>query len=113
MVPTMNQHSNENKPEKLPSTPPTSGVREPDAIYQGERIVARVAELEIDMDAKELRMGEIYNSDELMIPEECELQRFRIMIQRIAYATRLDKTEPHKGRILRGVTADILGYREQ
>ena len=109
----MNQQPNDNQPEKVSSSPRTAGAREQDVIYQGERIVARVAELEIDLEAKELRIGEIYNSDELMIPEECELQRFRILIQRIAFATRVDKAAPHKGRILRGVTADILGYREQ
>jgi len=86
---------------------------EQDAIYQGNRLVARVLDAEVDLDAKEVRFDEIFNSDELMIPDECEFQRYRILIQRIAYATKVDKVEPHKGRILRGVTADILGYREQ
>lgn len=108
----MTQEPNANK-AGAPAAAPTAGAREQDAIYQGDRIVARVLELVIDLDAKELRIGEIYNSDQLMIPEECELQRYRIMLQRIAYATRVDKAEVHKGRILRGVTADILGYREQ
>lgn len=108
----MSQQPNE-KQARVPPASPTAGAREQDAIYQSDRIVARVAELEIDLEAKELRIGEIYNSDQLMIPEECELQRYRIMIQRIAYATRVDKAEVDKGRILRGVTADILGYREQ
>ena len=94
------------------SAQPTTGARDQDAIYQGNRIVARVLALEIDLDAKELRMGEIYNSDEFMIPEECEFRQYRILVQRIAYATKVDKAEPHKGRILRGVTADILGYLE-
>jgi len=48
-----------------------------------------------------------------MIPEECEYQQYRLLIQRIAYATKDDKQGPHKGRILRGVIADIMGYREQ
>ena len=75
--------------------------------------MARVLEAELDLAAKGLRIGEVYNSDELLIPEECEYQRFRILIQRVAFASKIDKAEPHKGRILRGVTADILGYREQ
>jgi len=89
------------------------GRRDSDALYQGNRIVGRVLNPEIDLEAKELRIGEIYNSDELLIPEESEFQQYRILIQRIAFATKIDKAETHKGRILRGVSADILGYREQ
>ncbi|MHB8654077.1 MAG: hypothetical protein ACYDA9_09380 [Terriglobia bacterium] len=102
--------------EKQAPASPTAQANKPmeqDAIYQGNRLVARVLDAEVDLDAKEVRFGEIFNSDELMIPDECEFQRYRILIQRIAYATKVDKAEPHKGRILRGVTADILGYREQ
>ena len=90
-----------------------AGPMEKDALYQNDRLVARVLDAEVDLEAKEIRIGEVFNSDELMIPDECEFQRYRILIQRIAYATKVDKTEPHKRRILRGVTADILGYREQ
>jgi|SRR5579862_2313655 len=102
--------------EEQPATHATvqaSSAREQDAIYQGDRIVARVAEAEVDIEAKELRLGEVYESDHLMIPEECEYQKYRILIQRIGYATKVDRVSPHKGRILRGVVADILGYREQ
>jgi len=88
-------------------------ARDQDAIYQRDKIVARVSGLEIDLEAKELRMAEIYNSDEFLIPEECEFRKYRILVQRIAYATKIDRAEIHKGRILKGVTADILGYREQ
>ena len=87
--------------------------REPDAIYQGNRIVARVLEAELDTEARVVRFGEVFNSDELMLPEECEFQKYRILIQRIAYASKVNKEEPHKGRVLRGVSADILGFREQ
>lgn len=90
-----------------------AGAREQNALYQGNRIVARVAEAEVDMDAKEVRMGEVFESDRLMIPEECEYQKYRVLIQRIGYATKVDRVSPHKGRILRNVVADILGYREQ
>jgi hypothetical protein len=90
-----------------------AAAREPDALYQRGRVVARVGQAEIDLAAKELRIGEIYKSDELLIPEECEFQQYRILIQRIAFAAKIDKAEMDKGRILRGVTADILGYREQ
>ncbi|HVA00044.1 MAG TPA: hypothetical protein VMV34_00160 [Terriglobia bacterium] len=88
-------------------------AREQDAIYQNGKLVARVAEVEVDREAKEVRFGEVYNSDHLMIPEECEFQNYRIIIQRIAYATKVDRGAEHKGRVLRGSVADILGYREQ
>jgi hypothetical protein len=86
--------------------------REQDGIYQGNRLVAKAIEVEIDMDAKEVRFGVIHESDRLMIPEECEYQKFRLMIQRIGYASKNEKDGPHQGRILRGVIADIMGYRE-
>jgi hypothetical protein len=87
-------------------------AREPDGLYQKATLVARVAGVEVDHEAKEVRMDEVYLSDALMIPEECEFQNYRILIQRIAFASRLDKGAPEKGRVLRGVTADILGDRK-
>ena len=109
-----------NEPSQAHSaSPQTTGkvdepkAREKDALYQGGRIVARVAETEIDLDAKEVRFGEIHNSDDLMIPDECEFQEYRILIQRIAYATKIERGEEHKGRVLRGVTCDLLGYLTQ
>jgi hypothetical protein len=92
------------------TTPP--GGREKDALYQGGRLVARVAEVEIDLDAKEVRFGEVLNSEDLMIPDECDFREFRILIQRIAYATKIQRGEEHKGRVLRGVVCDLLGYLE-
>ena len=85
--------------------------RHDDAIYQNDRAVARVIDPEVDLEAKKIRFGEICSSDDLMLAEECEFQQYRILIQRIAYASRVDKQETHKGRTLRGVTADLLGYR--
>lgn len=52
-------------------------------------------------------------SDHLMLLEECEFQKYRIVIQRIAYGSKIDRTAPEKGRVLRGVVAEILGYRAQ
>ena len=86
---------------------------EDDAIYQDGRLVARVLEPEVHTDAREIHFGEVNRSDELTLPEECEFQKYRLMIQRIAYASRIDKNAPEKGRVLRGVVAEILGYREQ
>ena len=98
------------EPEKNASS---QTPRDPDALYQNGRIVARVLNIEIDLDAKEIRFGEIYSSDHLVIPEESEFQDYRILIQHIAYATKIQKGEEHKGRVLRGVSCDLLGYRER
>jgi hypothetical protein len=85
---------------------------EDDAIYQEGRLVAKVVEPEIRNDAREIHFAEINQSDELVLPEECEFQKYRLMIQRIQYASRIDKSAPEKGRVLRGVVAEVLGYRE-
>lgn len=107
--------TSQSKPSVSPASSPTAapGQRQPDGLYQSDRLVARVLEVEIDRDAREIRFGEIINSDELLLPEECEYQKYRIQIQRVAYASKLDPHEPHKGRVLREVSADLLGYREQ
>ena len=86
--------------------------REDDAVYQNGRVVARVADPQVDSEAKEIRFAELYNSDELLLPDECEFQKYTIMVQRIAHATKVDKGALHKGRVLRDVVAEILGYRE-
>ena len=86
---------------------------EPDAIYQEGKVVARVLEPELRQDSHEIHFGEINGSDNLVLPEECEFQKYRLMIQRIEYASRIDKNAPEKGRVLRGVVAEVLGYREQ
>jgi len=101
-------HSNQDPAKSLPVK-----EREADAIYQNGRFVARVLDAEVDTAAKQIRFSEVFNSDELMLPEVCEFQRYRILIQRIGYASKVNKEEPHKGRILRGVVADLLGFREQ
>lgn len=101
-------HSNQDPAKSLPVN-----EREADAIYQNGRLVARVLEPEVDTQAKEIRFSEVFNSDDLMLPEECEFQKYRILIERIGYASKVNKEEPHKGRILRGVVAELLGFREQ
>ena len=90
-----------------------TAVYEDDAIYQEGKIVARIVAPSVRLDAREIHFEEINNSDDLVLPEECEFQKYRLMIQRVEYASRIDKASPEKGRILRGVVAEILGYREQ
>lgn len=102
------------KLNSLTTTESISGREdEASAIYQNQRLVARVVGAEIDPPAKEIRFAEVLNSDDLLLPEECHFQKYRIVIQRVAYASRIDKEASHKGRILRGVVAEILGDREQ
>ena len=88
-------------------------VREPDAIYQNNRLVARVSAPQVDQNGKEIGFEEVYNSELLVLADECEFQKYKIIVRRIEYASKVNKEEPHKGRILRGVAAEILGYREQ
>jgi hypothetical protein len=103
------QNSKERAAAKAEAPPP----REPDAIYQDGRLVARVRDVQVNLQARQVRFAEVYNSDELLLPEECEFQKYRIQIQHVADATKVSRTEPQKGRILRGVTADLLGDREK
>lgn len=86
---------------------------EDDAIYQNGKIAARAIGAEVRPDNREIHFAELNSSDDLVLPEECEFQKYRLMIQRIEYASRIDKTAPEKGRVLRGVVAEVLGYREQ
>lgn len=90
-----------------------AGNREEDAIYQRGQQVGRAVDPEIDDSARQVRFSEIHNSDNLLLPDECEFRSYRIVIRKIAYATKVEKENLHKGRILQGVTAEILGRREQ
>lgn len=105
-----------NEPEGRPIP---LGERQPDAIYQfdrfgrEQRLVARVHEPEVDEPAREVRFSEVYQCDELVLADECEFRQYRVLVKKIAYAAKLDKEAPHKGRVLRGVTAKVLGHREQ
>lgn len=98
---------------KLEESPGAASPRETDALYQNGRVVARVGVAEVDLETKEIRFDEIHSSETLMIPEECEFRDYRILIQRIGYATKIQRGEEHKGRVLRGVICDLLGYREK
>ncbi len=86
--------------------------RESDAIYQNNQMVARAVGAETDAQAKSIHFAELYNSDYLLLPDECEFQNHRILIRKIAYASKVEKESVQKGRILRDVTAKILGYRQ-
>ena len=87
--------------------------READALYQKNKVVARVKDVEFDQDSRQVRFDEVSQSDELLLPEECEFREFKIQVRKIAYATKIERGEEHKGRVFRGVIADVLGRREQ
>lgn len=97
---------------QVPAKDPAA-AREPDAIYQGGEVVARVVNAQVDTTAREIHFEELYNSEHLLLPEDCEFQNYRLLVDRIGDATRVDKSATHKGRVLRDVVAEILGYREQ
>ena len=92
--------------------PTASGNREQDAIYQNGKLVAHVVEPDVDLDAKEIRFDEVLESDHLVLAEECEFQKYRSMIQKVAFAIKEDRRPGQKGRTLGGCTAEILGYIE-
>lgn len=84
--------------------------RESDGIYQKGKRVARAKEPEIDEVGKEVRFTELYDSDDLLLPEECEFRKYVLIVRRITYATK--ETRADRQRILRGVVAEIVGYRQ-
>jgi len=101
------------EPQRIPMA-----QRESNALYQKnrygkERLVARVADIEVDETGKEILFGEISQSDDLLLPEECEYQKWVIVVRKIASAVALDKTNPQRGRVLKGVTAEIVGRLDQ
>ena len=92
--------------------------REPNAIYQKnrsgkERAAGWVTDVEVDEKGKEILFGEISESDDLLLPEECEYQKWVILVRKIASAVAQDKANPQRGRVLKGVTAEIVGRLDQ
>ncbi|TAM78798.1 MAG: hypothetical protein EPN47_20665 [Acidobacteria bacterium] len=90
-----------------------TGNREEDAIYQNGKLVARVVKPDVDLEAKEIRFDEVLDSDHLILADDCEFQKYRIIVQKIAFSTKVDHRPGRNGRTLAGCTAQILGYIEQ
>ncbi len=109
----------EKRQERLASLPAIPlADRDDGAIYQwsfhhGDQQVARVVKPEVDEQAKEVRFMEITHSDLLSLPDECHFRKYKLEIDTVGDAVKVDKVEPDKGRILRQVTAQITGYVEQ
>jgi hypothetical protein len=102
------KNPNSERSEAQPA--PASATREADAIYQNGRIVGRVLDSQIDAEGREIRFGEIYDSDWLLLPEECDYQQYRIVIQNVRDASKISRDSDRKGRILRYCVAEIVGY---
>ena len=106
----------EERIQNLPGIP--LAARDDHAVYQwsfhhGDRLVARVVKPEVDEQEKEVRFMELTHSDMLLLPDECQFRKYKLEIDTIGDAAKVDKIEPEKGRILREVTAHITGYVEQ
>jgi hypothetical protein len=87
--------------------------REPDGVYQGGKMVARASGVEVDLESKQIHFAELANSEYLLLPDECEYGDYRLQMKKVGFASREEKGALHKGRILRDVTAEILGYGRQ
>ena len=110
------QKTHEERLASLPAIPLAD--RDADAIYQwsfhhGDRLVGRVVKPEVDEQAKEVRFMEVTHSDLLLLPDECHFRKYKLEIDTVGDAVKIDKIEPAKGRILREVAAQITGYVEQ
>jgi len=99
------------KPQQS-QTPAGPAVREPDALYQNGRLAGRVVAYEVDEAGKEVRFDLIENTDDLLLADEFDFQNYNLIVRKVGYATKVARESPHKGRILRGVVAEILSYRE-
>jgi hypothetical protein len=105
-------NSNLNTTPGALASQPASGTREDDALYQNDRIVGRALDARVDHEAREIRFAEIFGSDELLLPEDCEFRNYRVLIQHVGFASREERGAAHKGRVLREAVAEILGFRE-
>jgi len=87
------------------------GSRLADGIYQNDQLVGRVIGAQVDLASKEIRFKEIYNSDWLLLPNECHFDPYTIMVQRIGFASKIERGAEHKGRVLKDVVAVILRHQ--
>jgi hypothetical protein len=110
------QRRRQQRLDTLPTVPLSE--REDDAIYQwqfhhGERLVGRVVKAQVDESGKRVSFAEVINSDLLFLPDECMFGKYKLEIDTVGDAIKVDHSDPDKGRILREVTANITGYVEQ
>ncbi len=84
-------------------------VREEDALYQGNRIVARVEGATVDKVNKVVSFREIHHSGNMDLSEPVVFQKYKLELRHIDTLINLDVSAPEKGRILRGVRFELLG----
>lgn len=87
-------------------------MRESDGIYQKDKLVARVREPEVNEGKKEVRFAEVYESDDLLLPDECEFEKYIVLVREVESATKVGPKNRPAPRKLCGVRAEIVGYRE-
>ena len=88
-------------------------AHEENALYQNGEIVGRAVEPEIDEANRKIRFKQIDGTDKLLIPDECEYQKYRIVIDKVASATKEGAEALQKGRVLREIEADITSFGDQ
>lgn len=81
-------------------------------LSQNGKFAGRALGVEVDAARKEVRFSEIDNTDDLWLPERFEFQNYILIVRKVAFATRVLREAPQKGRVLKGVVAEIVGYRE-
>jgi len=86
-------------------------TREQDAIYQNDKIVARLGNGEFKKENKTIYFNQLEYSNELNLDEIFEFQKY--ILQFISYKAmiQLDSSQSHKGRILKGVSCRIIDLR--
>lgn len=86
-------------------------AREGKGLYQNGKFAGLAIAFEVDEVGREVRFDEIDNTDELLLPDEVEFQKYVLVVRKVGYATKVSREAPQKGRILRGVVAEIVRYR--
>lgn len=81
-------------------------------LSQNGKFAGRALGVEVDAASKLVRFSEIDNTDDLWLPERFEFQNYILIVRKVAFATRVLREAPQKGRVLKGVVAEIVGYRE-
>jgi len=110
---TRNNKSDQGNGSEVPAAPSpraeAAAGPDPNGLYQKGRLVARVKDPRIDEAGKEVRFTEIYESNSLLLADECEFRHLVLLVRRIAAATK--ENNPSRSRTLQGVVAKITGYR--
>jgi hypothetical protein len=86
-------------------------TREKDALYQHDKVAARIAGAQVDEEQRQILFDEIYESDALDLGSEFEFQKWKLRFQSADTMTMLNAAAPHKGRTITKATCKITGDR--